>query len=206
MKFNISRTLLVLVLAVVLNFEPGNLSSINIQKHLMKRIVWSKSRISYALQGRVESRNQTRFDVVRRVIDESFQEWEFKSCFEFRDITPSSHADIKVVFTNDHSQTNDHKSCDRRFRGSAGHAFFRNHKKFPAQIHINNEISWMESSKMPGNISLKTVLLHEIGHVLGLMHSADLNSVMYEFIYTNKVKKVTVTDKATLNRLYKYFC
>ena len=38
----------------------------------------------------------------------------------------------------------------------AGHAFFRNHDKFPAQIHVNNELFWLESTSPPGNISLRT--------------------------------------------------
>lgn len=64
----------------------------------------------------------------------------------------------------------------------------------------------MESKNPPGSISLKTVLLHEIGHVLGLYHSKDLNSVMYEFIFTNRVLTISYKDRNDLNKLYKDSC
>lgn len=192
--------------------------------YLFKKALWTKSQLTYSLHGRVESKNQTKFDTVRRVLEEAFQEWEKNSCFLFKDLTDDTSlkylTDIKIIFTNDrltskdliladgtHSQSHLRK-CERLFKatGNAAHAFFRNHKLFPAQIHVNNEFFWMESHKMPGNISLKTLLLHEIGHVLGLMHSKDHEAVMHEFIYTNSVKQISLTDRISLNKLYKRFC
>ena len=64
----------------------------------------------------------------------------------------------------------------------------------------------MESNKPSGSVSLKTVFLHEIGHVLGLFHSLDLNSVMYQYIFTNRVQPISQTDRNSLNKLYDGFC
>ncbi len=190
-------------------------SAINVNGHrAMKRALWDKNRLTYSLHGQVGSKDQTKRDVVLKVLDEAFREWENISCFKFDLAASPQNSDIKIVFANDRvlfennreSVSNHLGSCERRFRNSAAHAFFRTNKKFPAQIHVNNEIFWIESTRMPGSISLKTVLLHEIGHVLGLVHSNNLDSVMYEFIYTNKVKKVTVTDKNNLEKVYKLTC
>lgn len=71
---------------------------------------------------------------------------------------------------------------------------------------MNNEVFWIESYKMSGSVSLKTVLLHEIGHVLGLFHSVDLNSVMYQYIFTNRVQSISQTDRDSLKGLYDSFC
>lgn len=149
-------------------------------------------------------RGQLSFAKVLELLNDAFADWQSKTCFRFKYLAndPSSSADIKVVFTND--QENAHKSCERRFKGAAGHAFFRYHKKHPAQIHINNELFWMEASM--GSISLRTVLKHEIGHVLGLHHSPDTDSIMYEFIFTSKSKAITNRDASEINKLYAGIC
>lgn len=187
--------------------RPLHKRSITSSRYYSKRALWNQTALSYSLLGNVAERNQTSLQSVRKVLRDSFQEWQNNSCFNFIEVTPSLTADIKIIFTNDKSNKNYyHKSCERRFRGTAAHAFFRYHKKYPANIHINNEIFWMESKSPSGSISLKTVLLHEIGHVLGLFHSDDHNSVMYQYIFTNTVKQVTFKDKNEIFFMYKSLC
>lgn len=187
-------------------------SAIGSHYYYSKKILWNRKSLTYTLTGNVAFRNQTELETVTNVLKESFNEWEKNSCFSFFDARTSSlSADIKVIFTNDRNDTKSklefgHKNCDRRFRGAAAHAFFRNHKKYSANIHVNNEIFWMESKEPKGTISLKTVLLHEIGHVLGLYHSVDINSVMYENIFTNSIKKISIKDKENLEYLYRFLC
>ena len=61
-------------------------------------------------------------------------------------------------------------------------------------------------SKPSGSVSLKTVLLHEIGHVLGLFHSELTDSVMYEYIFTNQIKRIHEVDKQDLRKIYSMLC
>jgi predicted Zn-dependent protease len=173
-------------------------------RYLRKKIQWQKSTLTYTLMGNVSAYNQTSFDSARQALNDAFHEWQINSCFKFVDVTPNNHmADIKIIFTNDRSNNqNMHDKCDRKFKGSAAHAFFRYHKKFPANIHINNEFFWIESKPLSGTVSLRTVLLHEIGHVLGLFHSDHLDSVMYEYIFTNQIKSITNNDKNDLSNIY----
>ncbi|RMZ99131.1 metalloendo ase 1-like [Brachionus plicatilis] len=159
---------------------------------------WSKYNLTYSLSGDVSDKNQTSLEAAKKALGDAFSDWQSVSCFVFSEAT--LNADIKIVFTNDKSG---HLNCNRKFHGTAAHAFFKYHRKYPATIHLNNEIFWMESKSPSGNISLKTVLLHEIGHVLGLYHSDDKDSVMYEGIFTNVIKSLASDDKKALQKLFK---
>lgn len=175
-------------------------------------LLWPRLNLTYTLLGNVASKNQTKPKTVASVLRAAFDEWKGSSCFRFVDLTPATDADIKVIFANDkywNVNAGDyyHRNCTRKFRRSgAAHAFFRSNVKYPAHIHVNNEIFWMESEPLSGSISLKTILMHEIGHVLGLFHSNDTNSVMYEYIYTQQVKRIAYADRLALNAHYKSLC
>lgn len=227
-----------LILLTVLSKQQLKKRSVTNSRYYLKRIIWDKRLLTYALFGNLAHKNQTSMHSIKRSLSEAFGEWQNNSCFKFVDQTPSRTADIKIVFTSDqyaHQLVTDpfidtytHQNCERRLQGRAGHAFFRYHKKFPgkviirlssrgiakfkihicyllAQIHMNNEFFWMES-KPSGSVSLKTVLLHEIGHVLGLLHSELIDSVMYEYIYTNQIKRIHDVDKQGLNKIYSTLC
>lgn len=172
-------------------------------RYTPRRARWFKYNLSYSMTGLVSNKNQTSNDSARKALRDAFQNWQSVSCFDFFDVTPSQNADIKIVFTSD---KNGHQDCDRKFYGTAAHAFFKYHSKYPATIHVNNELFWMESENPSGSISLTTVLLHEIGHVLGLYHSSEKDSVMHEGIFTNVVKKVSKNDEKALEYIYKSHC
>ena len=48
-------------------------------------------------------------------------------------------------------------------------------------IHIDNAETWVSGGSGFSSFDLATVLLHEIGHSLGLGHSSDPDSVLYRF-------------------------
>ena len=71
-------------------------------------------------------------------------------------------------------------------------------------IHLDNTETWFDSSSETGTsgaFDLFTVLLHELGHALGLEHSLDTSSVMYAN-YTGAHRTLSTDDIAGITYLY----
>ena len=75
--------------------------SITRSKYNRERILWNKHNITYSIFGKIAAYNQTSYTAVKKALQSSFSEWEANSCFKFKDVTPSSVSDIKIIFTND---------------------------------------------------------------------------------------------------------
>jgi predicted Zn-dependent protease len=191
------------IVCCCLNGVQCSTADFKLSKYYLRRVVWHRNRLTYALvDHHVASHNQISAQSVRNILREVFDEWQMNSCFHFHHVSSPQIADIKILFTSDR-RLSTHKNCSRKFQNSAGHSFFRFHKAFPAQIHINNEYFWMESNASPlGSVSLKSVLLHEVGHVLGLFHLNDPESIMFQNIHTNKLKSITKADRDYLQHVY----
>jgi hypothetical protein len=175
--------------------------------------IWNKPYLTYSLSGNLAYKNQTSAGIIERVVKASFNEWQFNSPYRFKKVFWLQQVDIKIIFTRDVQNTvnldsfqNRIHDCDRKLQNMPAHAFYRDHNRSPGEIHVNNEFLWLESTNPTGSISLKTILLHEIGHVLGLSHSRNKFSIMYPFIYTNEVKNITLQDSIDIHLLYRQLC
>lgn len=84
------------------------MSALSLEKRSFQRrikyrrdILWERTNLNYAVFGNIASLNQTKISEIKKVISDAFGEWQHNSCFRFKDVTPSSLADIKIIFTND---------------------------------------------------------------------------------------------------------
>jgi protocatechuate 3,4-dioxygenase beta subunit len=74
---------------------------------------------------------------------------------------------------------------------------------FDADIAFNGSLPW-DVSGAPGTLDVRAVTLHEVGHVLGLCHSAIRDAVMWPFLPADvlAVRQPNADDVAWLSALY----
>ena len=81
-----------------------------------------------------------------------------------------------------------HENCNRSFDGPGGEYAHTN----LSSIHIDDDETYSADLNHPTNMPLILVLLHEIGHVLGLGHLENADSVMHAYIDS-------ITERSVLN-------
>ena len=69
-------------------------------------------------------------------------------------------------------------------------------------VHVDPDWNWVDSATPgPGQFDLLTVLIHEIGHSLGLGHSGDPTSVMFS-TYSGARRTLVADDIAGIRAIY----
>jgi hypothetical protein len=111
-----------------------------------------------------------------------------------------------TLFQHNHNSRCQKGICSSNFDGKGNvlaHGFFPNNNECLG-IHFDKSENWYfgESSNTPdGQTNFYTVLLDEIGHTLGIEHSANNNSIMYAY-YNGGINKLTQDDIWAIQYLY----
>ncbi|KJK79414.1 hypothetical protein H634G_05005 [Metarhizium anisopliae BRIP 53293] len=73
----------------------------------------------------------------------------------------------------------------------------------PKPVHFDEtEVQWA-LGKQEGKYDVESVALHEIGHLLGMLHNSNQESIMYPRVRPNKLaRKLSEQDKTGIRRLY----
>ncbi|WP_261556777.1 matrilysin family metalloendoprotease [Frankia tisae] len=157
---------------------------------------WDKSTITYRFEN---SGSDLQATDAQAAVKAAFQRWSAVVPLTFQEVTTGG--DILIGwFSGEHG---DGKT--NAFDGPSGvlaHCFSPppGGGSFAGDLHFDEAETWTTDTPASGT-DLLTVALHEIGHGIGLDHSADPAAVMYAY-YGGIRRELTVDDIAGIRQIY----
>lgn len=141
-------------------------------------------------------------DAVHDAIVAAFNTWQDVGILRFQEDVP---ADIFIRFAlGDHGDGDPFDGRPSSGPNVLGHAFKPDHDRLPGHIHLDAAEDWSIDEPPSGNADLPTLLLHEIGHAIGLDHMTDdPGAVMHETVETGESRRgLQPSDVRMLTAIY----
>jgi hypothetical protein len=140
---------------------------------------WSSTAVTYRFSNYTSDFSQSS---VRSAIESALFSWTSSSSLSFSEVSSSENISFGF-YTGSHG-------CSGAFDGSGGvlaHAYSPG-SGLGGDVHFDDAEGWSSAY-------LETVALHEVGHALGLGHSAVSNATMYAY-YTGTDTQLADDDRA----------
>lgn len=139
--------------------------------------------------------------VLKAVFARAFGRWSAATTLTFEETDSAADADITIGFYR--GAHGDGEPFDGVL-GTLGHAF----SPTDGRLHLDAAEAWVAEGDMTKDssdvaVDLESVAVHEIGHLLGLGHSAAADAIMYPAIKTRTRKvELTTDDVEGIQSLY----
>lgn len=135
--------------------------------------------------------------------EKAFEAWAKYSRLKFKRVYDPS-ADIIIAFGSYYH--GDRYPFDGRGNILA-HAFYPyEEKSFGGDIHFDNEENWLENAEtMAEGVDFLSVLIHELGHSLGLAHSPVYSSLMFPYYKGTTPAQLDYDDILAMYQMYSKF-
>jgi hypothetical protein len=149
---------------------------------------WEELDLTYVIQNFTADFSE---NDAKRAIKDAFNQWSSKTPLTFTEV--SSGADFKLSWG-----TRNHGNCSS-FDGPSGilaHAF----SPEDGRVHFDDDELWTDALISLGR-DFASVVLHELGHALGLGHSNDPFAVMYAY-YMGRRRSLSQDDIAGIQSIY----
>nr|XP_022910803.1 matrilysin-like [Onthophagus taurus] len=154
----------------------GNEDSFDLLKSDAQNRKWSSLNIKWGIYRDHHPNGLT------AIVQKAFNVWSKHVNLHFRRVI--SDANILIAFKSGKHELirNDKASC-LRFAGMGGilaHADYPDINKNTVEIHLDKDENWdLTTTTLSGKTNLLLVLVHEIGHALGLDHNNEFDSIMF---------------------------
>uniref|UniRef100_A0A0M3HUN8 ZnMc domain-containing protein n=1 Tax=Ascaris lumbricoides TaxID=6252 RepID=A0A0M3HUN8_ASCLU len=138
---------------------------------------------------------------VRREVNEAIDAWQRASALRLKEVRSEADADIRIRFAvGDHG--------DPYFFDGTGrilaHAFPPG-EGLGGDVHLDDDERWtnaLTGDPHSQQVSLRSIVMHEIGHSLGLSHSQQEDSIMYSFYQYDLAPELSYDDILAVQSIY----
>ncbi|VDM43468.1 unnamed protein product [Toxocara canis] len=157
---------------------------------------------------------------VRREVNEAIDVWRRVSALQLNEVRSEADADIRILFAvGDHGDP-------YHFDGTGSilaHAFPPG-EGLGGDVHLDDDERWTNAltgdpqsqrslflrkpirhdraKKAISEVSLRSIMMHEIGHSLGLSHSQQQDSIMYSFYQYDLPPQLSYDDIVAIQSIY----
>lgn len=145
-----------------------------------------KRELTYAIHPENNVTNGVKF-----VLQDVFNRWSNVTALKFTETTSFNISDVEVAFV----------AFDGR-GGTVGGVEI-NYSEGVGSVYLDSEEEWVVRGETEeGDVDLETVVMHMVGHVLGLGHSSVEEAVMYPIVVKEKKTELAYDD---LQRIYQIY-